>query len=122
MLNAYFDGEELIISFADIEFEIIVDEFIYTGSKKIKQLLREIDYSDDSLQNKLKIKSLIWQLREILREKLNADPSRDPEYRELETRYREINNANEFFFLGIQAKGSDIKSTSGVIDLSLIHI
>jgi len=122
MLNAYFDGEELIVSFADIEFEIIVDECIYPGSKKIKQLLRDIDYSDDSLQNKLKIKSIIWQLREILREKLNTDQSRDPEYRELEKRYREINNANEFFFLGIQAKESGIESTSEVIDNPIVQM
>lgn len=116
MLNAYFDGSDLIISFAGVEFEIIVEEYIYPGSKQIKQLLRDIDYSDDSLRTKLKIKSLIWQLREILREKLNTDSSRDPEYQELEKQYREINNANEFFFLGIQAKAKDVESLSGIVD------
>jgi hypothetical protein len=116
MINAYFDGSDLIISFAGVDFEIVVEEYIYPGSKQIKQLLRDIDYSDDSLRTKLKIKSLIWQLREILREKLNADSSRDPEYKELEKQYREVNNANEFFFLGIQAKESGIQSLSGSVD------
>ncbi|MEI8253596.1 MAG: hypothetical protein WCG25_07835 [bacterium] len=116
MLNAYFDGSDLIISFYGVDFEIVVEEYIYPGSKQIKQLLRDIDYSDDSLRTKLKIKSLIWQLREILREKLNSDSSRDPEYQELEKQYREINNANEFFFLGIQAKENGIASLHGSVD------
>ncbi|HBB04889.1 TPA: hypothetical protein DCZ39_08675 [Patescibacteria group bacterium] len=100
----FINNENLIVSFRDEEVSIVIDDAIYPHSKKIKELLNAMDYSDQSKQlaNTIRAKELVWQLHETLRQHINQLGTRDPDYVILEQEYKDTEKANLFLFQGIQ--------------------
>lgn len=122
MISIDFKNSDLIVSFEEIGLEIIIDECLYSGSKKLRETLNEIKYGDTSIKNQVKIKTVLWLLREILREKLNNSPYRDEEYQQLEVQYKEINTANEFLFFLLQTGQNGYNTINEIVNNPILEL
>ena len=101
---------------SDIHVEISLDTALYPNHKSTIQSILELEMEDKRklVNNILRLKKLVWDLYQVIKEKLVQIPNRDPDYEIVEEQYKNMEKASNILIVFFErAQSSD--------DIEVLH-